>query len=91
MPAACLWCLLVVLVMVVIRYIAPEVLRGARYGFAVDMWSVGVILFTLLCGSCPFYHQDEVSQQASRQQAKLPPIHPARPASLLPSSPQTHS
>jgi calcium/calmodulin-dependent protein kinase I len=33
---------------------APEVILGQPYGKAVDMWSLGIILFTLLCGYTPF-------------------------------------
>lgn len=39
-------------------YIAPEVLRNS-YNEKCDLWSCGVILFILLCGSPPFYGHTE--------------------------------
>lgn len=35
-------------------YMAPEVLRGRPYTYAVDYWSLGCILFELLAGFPPF-------------------------------------
>ena len=42
-----------------VQYVAPEILQmsdgnQAAYSLAVDMWSIGVILFILLSGYSPF-------------------------------------
>eukprot|EP01104_Vermistella_antarctica_P018172 TRINITY_DN6644_c0_g1_i1.p1 TRINITY_DN6644_c0_g1~~TRINITY_DN6644_c0_g1_i1.p1 ORF type:complete len:429 (+),score=87.28 TRINITY_DN6644_c0_g1_i1:205-1491(+) len=37
-------------------FMAPEVdsVRQSHYGLAADLWSVGVVVYLLLCGYCPF-------------------------------------
>lgn len=40
------------------NYLAPEILRKLGHSFEVDIWSCGVILYTMLCGVPPFETAD---------------------------------
>lgn len=40
-------------------YIAPEIVNEQPYDEKCDVWSLGVILYTMLCGYTPFNDADE--------------------------------
>lgn len=40
-------------------YVAPEVLCQKDYGTAVDVWAAGVILYIMVSGYEPFFHENE--------------------------------
>ena len=35
-------------------YMAPEIIKGEQHGIACDMWSIGIILYTMLSNEYPF-------------------------------------
>lgn len=35
-------------------YMAPEVILGNRYDLKCDIWSLGVLMYNLICGNVPF-------------------------------------
>lgn len=42
-------------------YAAPELIRNSGYyGNEADVWSMGVLLYTLLCGSLPFTEDESM-------------------------------
>ena len=46
-----------------VGYAAPEILRQRTYSSAVDLWSLGVVVFILLCGYEPFHGETDVEVQ----------------------------
>ncbi|KAM3160008.1 Serine/threonine-protein kinase srk1 [Lachancea thermotolerans] len=51
-----------------VGYTAPEVVKDERYSLQVDMWGIGCVLYTILCGFPPFYDEkiDVLTEKISR-------------------------
>ncbi|KAJ6233718.1 ribosomal protein S6 KINASE [Anaeramoeba flamelloides] len=44
------------------QYVAPEVLKNEGYGFSVDWWSLGILIYEMVFGVPPFYSEDQEEQ-----------------------------
>ena len=55
-----------------LSFVAPEVLQGKPYDKSVDLWSIGIIAFLLLCGYLPF--DDKHSEREIARQTIQDPV-----------------
>lgn len=57
------------------EYLSPEVIEDNQYGRAVDWWSLGVLLYEMMCGSLPF--NNRTTDQLFREILLKPVCFPA--------------
>jgi calcium/calmodulin-dependent protein kinase I len=52
-------------------YFAPEILNSNGHNLKVDCWSLGVILYVMLCGFHPFFQEDKERERENILNAKF--------------------
>ncbi|OJJ47118.1 hypothetical protein ASPZODRAFT_65567 [Penicilliopsis zonata CBS 506.65] len=61
-------------------YLAPEVVSSKGYNKSVDWWSLGILIFEMLCGFTPFWDSGspvKIYENILRGRLKFPPyLHP---------------
>lgn len=62
-------------------YVAPEIIKRESYSPLVDVWSCGVILYSMVCGRLPFY--DKNIPKLLRLVAFEEPVYPVTMPPLL--------
>ncbi|KAL7061439.1 hypothetical protein AAHC03_01408 [Spirometra sp. Aus1] len=69
-----------------IEYMAPEIIRCAGHGRAVDWWSLGTLLFDMLSGGPPFSQEENkkaTAEKILKSQVKFPPSFSPEAISLI--------
>jgi serine/threonine protein kinase len=56
-------------------YLAPEIIMGRGYGQAVDYYALGVLIYEMLAGFPPFYHENHLKlyDNIVNTEARFPP------------------
>ena len=53
------------------EYLAPEILSGVGYDKTVDWWSLGCLIFEMLCGISPFKYNKDVKLEMKLYEKKI--------------------
>lgn len=67
------------------EYLAPEIIKGLEYGKSVDWYAFGILIYEMLSGSPPFYHENHVKlyEMVIRGQMSFPPYFDLHAVDLI--------
>lgn len=67
------------------NYLPPEMLRGKTYSMEADMWSLGIMVYRLICGCFPFDapRTKEVFKQVRYEAVQIPDVLSLEARSLI--------
>lgn len=59
------------------EYLAPEILMGEAYSFPVDLWSLGTLVYEMLCGITPYWAEvpSEMYRRIVETKPRFYPTH----------------
>jgi tRNA A-37 threonylcarbamoyl transferase component Bud32 len=52
------------------EYMAPEIIKGHKQSFTVDWWTLGILVYELICGRSPFKDKEPRNQRRKIQNGK---------------------
>ncbi|OZJ05661.1 hypothetical protein BZG36_01510 [Bifiguratus adelaidae] len=67
------------------EYVAPEMIKAQGYGYSVDWWAVGILLYEMGTGNVPFSHPNlkQLYAMISTSSVRYPPSMPANLRDLV--------
>jgi serine/threonine protein kinase len=59
------------------EYLAPEVIRSGLYGYEVDMWGLGIVIYELLVGYPPYFMTGRMTKDDLFRRIVCDPVPPS--------------